>query len=66
MFFSKQCFSNPSSTFLEVCLNLESMLSLSPVYNFNAAWAIKKVFSAGVEITATLTEFDKPRNTRIY
>ncbi len=56
MFFSKICYG--TSKFLEVCLNSEYMWKWSQVYNFNSARAIKKLLSAGFEVTCTLPNFD--------
>ncbi len=53
VFFSKVFFGKPPSKFLEVCLNSKYMWQWSPVYNFNSTRALKKLFSAGVEVTST-------------
>ncbi len=61
-FSREKCFSLNSvlaTPHQQACLNLES---LSPAYNFNTAWAIKKAFSAGVEVTATLTNLDTQKD----
>ncbi len=57
VFFSKICLVPPSK-FLEVCLNSEYMWKWSQVKNFNNAMAIKKLLSAGVEVTSTLPNSD--------
>ena len=54
VFFSNIFFGNPPSKFLEVFLNSEYLWKWSPVYNFNSARALKKLLSAGVEVTSTL------------
>ncbi len=63
VFFSKICFGNPPSKFLEVCLNSEYMWKWSPVYNFNSARALKKLLSSGVEVTLLC---QTPTHRRIY
>ncbi len=61
MFFSKIFFGKPPSKFSEVCLNSEYMWKWSPDYNFNSARALKKLISAGVEVTSTL-----PKSTKFF
>ncbi len=61
VFFSKIFFGKPPSKFLEVCLNSEYMWKC-PVYNFNSAKALKKLISAGVEVTSTLPNSDTQKD----
>jgi hypothetical protein len=60
MFFGK-----PPSKFLEVYLNSEYLWKWSPVYNFNSARALKKLISAGVEVTSTLPISDTQKDLLI-
>jgi hypothetical protein len=59
VFFSKMFFGKPPSKFLEVCLHWEYMWKWSPVYNFNSARALKKLISAGVEVTLPNSDTQK-------
>ncbi len=62
VFFSKICFGNPPTKFLQECLNSENMWQWSQVYNFNSARALKKLLSSGVEVTSTLPNSDKQKD----
>jgi hypothetical protein len=70
-FIRKQRFSlkyslvSPPQRFLEVCLNSEYMWKWSPVYNFNNARALKKLLSAGVEVTSTLPNSDTLKDVHV-
>ncbi len=62
VFFSKIFFGKPPSKFLEECLILEYKWKWSPVYNFNSAKALKKLLSAGVEVTSIFPNSDTQKD----
>jgi hypothetical protein len=64
VFFSKIFFGKPPSKFLEVCLKSKFgiYVKMKSSYNFNGARALKKLISAGVEVTSTLPNSDTQKD----